>query len=142
MKELTHAQSILMALGGLLMVIGTGCVVFDVMRDITTVIFAVGAVLFAAMQMQQLYLGNSITVKRLRRTMIMGDICFILAAVLMLENHFKVVFQYVATTMEGYNNWVHIVHNNWVILLLIGALIEIYTSHRISYELKKEENPS
>ena len=28
---------------------------------------------------------------------------------------------------------------NWVALLLVGALLEMYTTHRISYELGKEE---
>ena len=30
------------------------------------------------------------------------------------------------------------IHNNWVVLLLIAAIIEIYTTHRISNELKKD----
>lgn len=129
-----------MALGALMMVIGIGCVVFAIAVKITTIVFAVGAVLFASMQMQQTYSGNSITIKRLRRTMVFGDICFILAAMLMIETNYRIVFPFVATTMEGYNNWVHIVYNNWVVLMLIGAMLEMYTTHRISYELKKEED--
>lgn len=139
MKELSNIQSAAMALGGLLMVVGVGCVVFGVIVSIATVVFTLGAVLFAVMQMQQCYEGDNITIKRLRRTMVMGDLCFIFAALLMVENNFRILFPYIATTMQGYNNWVYVVHNNWVVLLLIGAMLEMYTTHRISYELKKEE---
>jgi hypothetical protein len=31
--------------------------------------------------------------------------------------------------------------NKWVAILLIAALIELYTTHRISHELAKENPP-
>lgn len=139
MKELTKVQTYLFALGALLMMIGTGCVVFRLMVLPATVVFAVGAVLFALMQMQQKYSGTNITIRRLRRTMLIADACFVIAALLMLESNFRFVFPYVATNINGYNMWLHVVYNNWVIALLIGAILEMYTTHRISYELNKEE---
>ena len=140
MRELSRTQTIVMAAGALLMVIGVGCVVFGMIVPVATILFAIGAIAFASMQMMQVYEGNSIVVRRLRRTMIMGDLCFVIAALLMLESNFRILFPYVATTMEGYNNWVRVVHNNWVVALLIAAIIEMYTTHRISYELSKEED--
>ena len=85
-------------------------------------------------------MGDNLVIRRLRRIMLIGDACFILAAILLLENTFLFVFPYVATTVEGYNNYVHYVHNNWVVALLVAAILEMYSTHRISYELKKEEN--
>ena len=38
----------------------------------------------------------------------------------------------------GYMDYIQYVYNKWVLLLLIAALLEIYTTHRIGNELKKE----
>lgn len=141
MRELSKVQSIIFALGGLLMVVGVGCVVFGVQTALMrygAVAFAVGAVCFAAMQMTQVYTGNNIVIRRLRRIMVFADVCFVVAALLLIENAFQIVFPYMATTIDGYNNYIHYVYNNWVVALLIAAILELYSTHRISYELKKE----
>ena len=141
MRELSKAQSIIFALGGLLMVVGVGCVVFGVQTALMrygAVAFAVGAVCFATMQMTQVYTGNNIVIRRLRRIMVFADVCFVVAALLLIENAFQIVFPYMATTIDGYNNYIHYVYNNWVVALLIAAILELYSTHRISYELKKE----
>ena len=136
MKELSKIQSILYAMGALLMVVGVGCTVFGFLPKVFAVIFAIGAVVFAGIQIQQQYLGNNFVIKRLRRIMIIADICFVLAALLMIENAYLIIFPLMATTIEGYNNYVHYFYNNWVVALLIAAILEMYTTHRISYELK------
>ena len=83
------------------------------------------------------YDGKDIVIRRLRRIMVIGDMCFILAALLMLESNLQILFPLVATTVDGYNAWVHYVYNNWVVALLVAAILEMYTTHRISSELKK-----
>lgn len=139
MKELNKTQSIVLALGALLMVISVGCVVFNFMTKAATIVFAIGVCLFTSMQIMQTYDGKNFTLRRLRRIMLFGDVCFILSALLMLENHFQIVFPLFAKTIEGYNAYIHYIYNNWVVALLIAAIIEVYTTHRIAYELKKEE---
>lgn len=142
MRQLTKLQTILFALGGLLMVIGVGCVVFGVstisVQRLGAVLFALGAFSFGIIQMTQVYLGSNLTIHRLRRIMVLADLCFILAALLLLEHTFQVLFPLFASTIDGYNTYIHYVHNNWVVALLIAALLEMYTMHRISSELKKE----
>lgn len=123
----------------MMMVVGVGCKIFGFLPGIMTIIFVLGCICFALMQMSQTYDGNSITIRRLRHIMVFGDICFILAGLLMLEDTYQLLFPYMATSIEGYNNYVHYVHNNWVIALLIGAVLELYTTHRMSYEFKKED---
>lgn len=139
MKDLSRTQSVILAIGALLMVIGTGCVVFGFMPQPAAIVFAVGTVMFVSMQIQNVYTGSNFVIKRLRRTMLIADFCFVLAALLLLENVFRIVFPYMATSVEGYNNYLRYVNNNWVVALLIAALLEVYTTHRIAYELKKEE---
>ena len=119
------------------MVVGAGLYVFGI-QGVSPWIFAVGAVAFAAMQLRQTYGGRDATLKRLRRIMSVGDALFMLSAALMLENNYHVLMPlFVKYIPDGYYHYVTYIHNNWVIILLVAAIIEIYTTHRISHELKK-----
>lgn len=138
MKQLNKLQTIVFLAGAVLMVVGAGVYVFSAWAA-ASVVFAAGAIAFASMQMMQTYDGNSMTVRRLRRIMDIGDVFFILSAVLMLENSFQFLLPLFLKYFEnGYYHYVTYIHNNWVVLLLMAAIIEIYTTHRISSELKKE----
>ena len=98
---------------------------------------------FASMQLRQTYEGRNFTLRRLRRILSVGDVFFILSAVLMLEDAFHFLLPlFQPYGLNGYNNYVIYVQNNWVVLLLAAAIIEIYATHRISHELKKEEDKS
>ena len=66
--------------------------------------------------------------------MMIGDVCFIIAGLLMLENAFLMLYR-----VLPWDIWLKYCWNNWVIALLIAAILEMYTSHRISYELKKKD---
>ena len=140
MRQLSTLQNYLLLIGAIMMVVGVGCIVFGIMPKATSIIFCVGAISFALMQMTQTYEGNNITLRRLRHIMVLADIAFIISGLLMLENVYKFFFPLFATSIEGYNTYVHVVYNNWVVALLIGAVLEIYTTHRIAYVIKKEED--
>ena len=138
MRQLSTLQNYILLIGAIMMVAGVGCIVFGIMPKATSIIFCVGAISFALMQMTQTYEGNNITLKRLRHIMVLADIAFIISGLLMLENVYKFFFPIFANTIEGYNTYIHVVYNNWVVALLIGAVLEIYTTHRIAYVMKKE----
>lgn len=144
MRKLTKLQSVIMALGAFLMVAGVmmtvacvGSMATVAMRSASAVSFAVGAVAFAAMQFVQVYEGNDIAIRRLRNIQVLGGICMILSGLLMLEQTFRIIFPLVASTLEGYNTYYHYVHNNWGVLLLISCILELYTTLRMSYIMKK-----
>lgn len=139
MKQLTKPESIIFLVGGIAMVIGAGCFVFSLIPKISAFIFLIGSIMFAAMQIKQSYEGRNITIRRLRRIMIIGDLLFVVSGLLMAEQALHIVFPYMATSIEGYNMYLKVFLNNWVVTLLIAAFFEMYTMHRISYELKKEE---
>ena len=139
MRQLSTLQNYILLIGAIMMVVGVGCIVFGVMPKATSIIFCVGAISFALMQMTQTYEGNNVTLRRLRHIMVLADIAFIISGLLMLENVYKFFFPIFANTIEGYNTYIHVVYNNWVVALLIGAVLEIYTTHRIAYVMKKEE---
>lgn len=149
MKQLNRLQVMVFLAGSVLMVVGVVLNMAEKLNDWTAlhgagaVIFAVGAVAFASMQLQQTYGGRNLTVRRLRRIMSVGDVFFLLSAVLMLEDAFRFILPlFLAYGLEGYNSYVNYVQNNWVVLLLAAAIIEVYTTHRISSELKKEQGGS
>lgn len=138
MRELTKRQSILFLLGAVLMVAGAGLYVFGVQK-LAPWIFAVGALLFASIQLMQRYEGRNPTILRLRRIMILGDVLFLLAALFMVENAYHFLLPtFLNFGMGGYNAYLTYIHNNWVVLLLVAALLELYSTHRISNELEKE----
>ena len=71
--------------------------------------------------------------------MSVADALFIFSAALMLENTYHALLPLFLQYMDnGYYHYLTYVHNNWVVLLLVAAILEIYTTHRISGELKKE----
>ena len=129
MKQLSNIETAILLIGGLLMVVGAGGSMF--LQSWAAYIFAPGALLFAAMQMRQSYDGNNFTIRRLRRIQLTSDVLFLLAGLLLLANQ---------SNFFGINLLLYIkyVHNNWIIVLLVAAILQLYASHRIANELEKE----
>lgn len=144
MKQLSKTQSILMLIGACLMVVGAGLYVFggqvvgNVAMNVAPAVFAPGTLLFATMQAMQRYEGTNVTVRRLRRIMLMGAALFVVSALLMAENSYHVVYPlFLNAGIDGYNAYLKYVHNNWVVTLLVAAILQLYSTHRISSELGK-----
>lgn len=138
MRQLSRLQSLLFLIGGMLMVVGAGMYVFA-MREVASWIFLVGALLFAAMQISQRYEGTDFVIRRLRRITILADVLFVLAGLLMVECAYGFVRPwFYAHVHNGSMAYLTYIYNKWVVVLLIAAILEVYTTHRISHELDKE----
>ncbi|WP_025882213.1 hypothetical protein [Segatella baroniae] len=135
MKELTLIQRIVFLVGGALMVVGAGTYVFMWHQQVFGWIFLLGAFLFSTVQFMQTYSGASMTVKRLKRIMNLANLLFVLAGLLMVDNAFGVL----RPLFSDVTDYLNYVYNKWVLLLLIAALLELYTTHRISSELGKDQ---
>ena len=133
MRQLTKVQSIIYLVGGLLMVIGAGASLL--VWSPAPYVFAVGAVCFASMQMLQRYEGQNFVIRRLRRIMLLSDVLFLVAALLMLANQGNIFGL-------SYITYIQYVYNKWVVVLLIAAILQLYTTHRIGHELEKEADTS
>ena len=129
MRQLSNIETWVMLAGGLLMVVGSGASLF--LQAWAPYVFAPGALMFVAMQMRQRYEGDNFTIRRLRRMMLLGDGLFLIAALLMFANQSN-FFQL------NYLSYIKYVHNNWIVVLLVAAILQLYTSHRIANELEKE----
>jgi hypothetical protein len=129
MRQLSKLETVIMLVGGLLMVVGAGGTMF--LQSWAAYVFAPGALMFSAMQMRQTYEGTNFTIRRLRRLLLVSDVLFLLAALLMMLNQSN----FIGISQLAY---VQYVHNNWIVVLLVAAILQLYASHRIANELEKE----
>jgi len=128
MKQLNSIETSILLVGGLLMVVGAGALLF--LQSWAPWVYAPGALMFAAMQLRQRYEGNVFTIRRLRRMIIVSDILFLVAALLMFANQSNFLGL-------DYLSYIKYVRNNWVVVLLVAAILQLYASHRIASELEK-----
>lgn len=135
MRELTKSQAVLFLLGGVLMVLGVGSFVFMWHQEVACWVFLAGAVLFSVLQAMQVYEGQSFVIRRLKRLMGLAQLAFVLSGILMVDT----VNFFLRPLFSNQLVYIQYVYNKWVVLLLIAAILEVYTSHRISSELKKEK---
>lgn len=129
MKQLNKAENIIFLFGAVLMVVGSGARVF--MLPWSPYVFAMGVIAFVLMQLKQKYEGDNFTIRRLRHITVVSDFFFLIAAVLMfadMDNLFGLPLLM----------YVQYVHNNWVVALLVAAVLQLYSTHRIGRELEKE----
>jgi hypothetical protein len=129
MRELNKLQTAIFLFGGILMAIGAGTTLLG--WGSAPYIFAIGAVCFSSMQMLQRYEGQNFTIRRLRRMMLLSDVLFLVAALLMFASKGNFLGL-------SYITYIEYVYNKWVIVLLIAALLQLYSMHRIGSELEKE----
>ena len=135
MKQLNKLQSILYAVGGALMVIGAGCFAFMWQQQVVCWLYLVGATLFCLTQSMQTYEGTDFVVRRLKRIQAVANIFFMLAGILMIDT----AYMFFRPLFDSSIAYVDYLYNKWVVLLLIAALLEIYTMHRIDHEMKKDK---
>lgn len=128
MRELSKWESMLLLAGGTLLVIGT--IAYVLLQSWAPYVFVVGAIFFVAMQLRQRYEGKNFTIRRLRRIVMLSDFLFLAAGLLMVanEHNFLGLDQYL---------YIKYVHNNWVVALMVAAILQLYTSYRIASELEK-----
>lgn len=129
MKQLNSIQNAVYLIGALLMVVGAGTSMLA--WRYAPYVFAVGALAFVSMQFLQRYEGTNVVIRRLRRMMLISDFLFLLSALLMIPNTGNFLGL-------DYITYIEYVYNKWVITLLIAAILQLYSTHRISKELDKE----
>lgn len=129
MKQLNKWQNAIFVMSALLMVGGAFA---GILRwAYFPYVYSVGAVGYACMQMLQRYEGNNYVIRRLRRVMILSDVLLLFSGALMFASQDNAL---------GLDRIVYLqyINNNWVVILLVAAVLQLYTSFRISNELEKE----
>ncbi len=113
-------RSFIYGLGGILLVVGAASPMF--IPQYAPYVFTVGALLFSSVQLADRYEGGNLIIRRLRRQQMFGALLLLVTAALMLCSHFSIA------PFRG---------REWGITLLIAAVLEVYTSFRISHEEEK-----
>ena len=129
MRQLNKIETLIYVAGAIIMVIGAGISLTGWAGY--PYVYCIGAICYACMQLQQRYEGPNVVIRRLRRLMILSDFLILLAGVLMLAGQSNTLGLSQLTFLQY-------VYNKWVVVLLIAALMQLYVTHRIDYELKKE----
>lgn len=114
-------------IGAVLMVLGAAATLFR--QEWAPWVFVPGAVAFAVTQMRQPYDDSDFTKRRLHRILVFSDILILLSAALM------VISSMPSHTLIGFLGldwltYLNYIHNNWVVTLLLAAILQLYTSFR------------
>ena len=133
MRQLNKTQNFIFLAGALVMVVGT--IASVLMWKYAPYVFAVGSLAFTSMQFLQRYEGTNFVIRRLRRMMLLSDFLFLLSALLMFASMGNVF----GLSQIDYITYIY---NKWVLTLLVAALLQLYSTHRIDRELTKETNSS
>ena len=80
--------------------------------------------MFASMQMLARYEGDSIVIRRLRRQQLLGALLLVASGAMMFGHHYQMTYMR---------------HNEWMIVMLIAAVFELYSAFRIPAEVEKEK---
>ena len=131
MRQLSKTQNLIFLLGAILMVVGAGASILA--WKPAPYVYAVGALAFTSMQFLQRYEGTSFVIRRLRRMMLISDFLFLFSALLMFASMGNVFGM-------SQIDYITYIYNKWVITLLIAAILQLYSTHRIDSELAKEAN--
>ena len=129
MRQLNSWQNAIFLTGATLMVVGAGASLPG--WTVAPYLYAIGAVGFTSMQMLQRYEGPSLTIRRLRRIMLLSDVLLLVSALLMFASSDNPLGL-------DYMTYLQYVYRKWVLTLLIAAVLQLYTTHRIGSELEKE----
>ena len=112
---MSKTYQIIQGVGAVLLLVGA---MLQITRwELSPIIYTIGAVMFAYVQVMSRYEGKNLIVRRLRRQQILGAVLLVFAGVLMFVT----------------------CHNEWVLCLTVAAILELYTAFRIPSELEKEK---
>ena len=115
MSIMKKIQQTIYIIGGILLVMGAA--LYITKWTWAPYIYIAGSFMFGAMQMLDRYTGNNFILHRLRRQQVIGAIALMLTGILMITCK----------------------HNEWIMCMLVGCLLELYTAFRIPQEYEKEK---
>ena len=134
MRQLNRVQTVIFLLGGLLMVAKDERYVKMKQQRVVCWILLVGSVMFSLMQTMQVYTGTELVLRRLKNIQGLASLLFVISGVLMADS----AYGFFRPMFDNIADYIEIVYNKWVVLLLVAALLEVYTTHRINNELSKK----
>ena len=112
---MSKIYQIVQGVGAVLLLVGA---MLQITRwELSPILYTIGAMMFAYVQVMSRYEGKNLIVRRLRRQQILGAVLLVFAGVLMFVTK----------------------HNEWVLCLTVAAILVLYTAFRIPSELETEK---
>lgn len=124
MKSLSKFQNLIYNLGGVLLLLGAVMPLIQPASSFAPYVFCCGTLMFSSMQLLARYDGEDLVVRRLRRQQIIGALLLVASGLLSLIGSVQ-------------PSWVQ--GDEWLFLLTIAAVLEVYTAFRIPAALAKAE---
>lgn len=116
------------------MVAGVAGYILFIRREAAAWSYLAGAVAFTIAQTLQAENSENMVLRRLQQLQRLSGLMLVLSGLLMVDD----IYLWLLPLFNNYITFVTYVYNKWVLLMLIGALMQLYTTLRIA-SLKKNE---
>ena len=93
------------------------------------------ALVFSVIQSMQTYEGKSPVIHRLKRIQNVANILFIFAGISMVDTVYTFTEKWLGNPQLFYS----IFYGKWIVVMLVASILELYTTFRISHEMKGGE---
>lgn len=114
-------------LGGLLLLAGSVMPLFQAMQSHAPIVFTIGALLFAIIQIQSGEANDGFVVRRLRAQQKFGALLWVATGCMMFMSKYGVA---------------PCQNDEWKLALAIGAFFQLYTAFRLPAAINKEKEKS
>ena len=98
----------------------------------------IGSILYVVVQRLTSVRTKDIAIGRLQSIQLLSGFCLIISSLLLIEQYNGFLMPVIVSDINSYYNYLRIVHNNWVVMLFVGAIFQLYTTNRLSHEQQKE----
>lgn len=124
-----------MGLGSALMTVGAIAFSLMLWQQVSCWVFLAGAIAFGVIQSSQRYDGTNITLRRLKNIQNLACLALVVAGLLMVDTANMLL----RPLFNSHVLYLQTVYNKWVVLMLIGCVLQLYTTLRISHILNEKE---
>ena len=98
----------------------------------------IGSILYVVVQRLTSVRTKDIAIGRLQSIQLLSGFCLIIYSLLLIEQYNGFLMPVIVSDINSYYNYLRIVHNNWVVMLFVGAIFQLYTTNRLSHEQQKD----
>lgn len=98
----------------------------------------IGSILYVVVQRLTSVRTKDIAIGRLQSIQLLSGFCLIISSLLLIEQYNGFLMPVIVSDINSYYNYLRIVHNNWVVMLFVGAIFQLYTTNRLSHEQQKD----
>ena len=85
----------------------------------------IGSILYVVVQRLTSVRTKDIAIGRLQSIQLLSGFCLIISSLLLIEQYNGFLMPVIVSDINSYYNYLRIVHNNWVVMLFVGAIFQL-----------------